>query len=666
MHLINLTRVLQRFAFFLILIPAVLSAQNDKAVIDSIKKHLKESVKYHTQYQLKESIEEAAKVVDLAHKINNAYYKAQGYNNIGFNYELIKDYENAEINYGKALVNAQQSDSTFLISWLYNNIANVYSEGFRDIDKALFYYQKALTIARELDRPNDELAPTLNIGWTFIDESKPNEAYPFLIDAQKIINELGDKTASVQINFLFGKYHLLRKEYAQADIFFEKATVQGMELNMLVELSDVWLAKSQMYSEMEKPDLAYKALTKHNEYKDKVFNASNLSQLEITKARFSVDEYRRELDKTRREKEFQESLAYKNRIITIVAFITAFIFWVLLVTIFYNYKAKNRLTKLLEQNNKELEAAKDEAEKLSQLKSQFISTVSHELRTPLYGVVGLTSLLLENNKLDTKDQHFLKSLKFSGDYLLNLINDVLQISKIESNKVKIHNTTTNIRNLIDNIVGSFNYQLEHRHNKMHVELDEGLPIMLKLDSVRISQILINLLGNAVKFTSNGNIWLRLKVKSIDGQFVKLGVEIEDDGPGIPEDKQEAIFENFSQIEREKTEYQGTGLGLSIVKKLVSLYGSDIFLESKQGKGSKFFFDLNLEIDHEAEAVEVKQLAEDVPVKNRHILVVEDNKINQIVTQNILEKENFACTIVSNGEAAIKVVEEQEFDLILMS
>lgn len=200
---------------------------------------------------------------------------------------------------------------------------------------------------------------------------------------------------------------------------------------------------------------------------------------------------------------------------------------------------------------------------------------------------------------------------------------------------------------------------------MHVELDEGLPIMLKLDSVRISQILINLLGNAVKFTSNGNIWLRLKVKSIDGQFVKLGVEIEDDGPGIPEDKQEAIFENFSQIEREKTEYQGTGLGLSIVKKLVSLYGSDIFLESKQGKGSKFFFDLNLEIDHEAEAVEVKQLAEDVPVKNRHILVVEDNKINQIVTQNILEKENFACTIVSNGEAAIKVVEEQEFDLILM-
>lgn len=124
-------------------------------------------------------------MVDLAHKINNAYYKAQGYNNIGFNYELIKDYENAEINYGKALVNAQQSDSTFLISWLYNNIANVYSEGFRDIDKALFYYQKALTIARELDRPNDELAPTLNIGWTFIDESKPNEAYPFLIDSPK-------------------------------------------------------------------------------------------------------------------------------------------------------------------------------------------------------------------------------------------------------------------------------------------------------------------------------------------------------------------------------------------------------------------------------------------------------------------------------------------------
>lgn len=131
-------------------------------------------------------------------------------------------------------------------------------------------------------------------------------------------------------------------------------------------------------------------------------------------------------------------------------------------------------------------------------------------------------------------------------------------------------------------------------------------------------------------------------KTIDGQFVKLGVEIEDDGPGIPEDKQEAFLKTSHRLnlgEKRNTRYWTWFV--NCLKKLVSLYGSDIFLESKQGKGSKFFFDLNLEIDHEAEAVEVKQLAEDVPVKNRHILVVEDNKINQIVTQNILEKENFA-------------------------
>jgi len=324
----------------------------------------------------------------------------------------------------------------------------------------------------------------------------------------------------------------------------------------------------------------------------------------------------------------------------------------------------------LKARNKQLEIAKNQAEKSSELKSNFISNVTHELRTPLYGVVGLTSLLLKSNDLSTKDTKFLKSLKYSGDYLLNLVNDILQIGKIESQKIELKNVTVNIRVLLENIVNSFDYRLEETNNQVQVTIDKNIPEFIKCDNVRLSQVLINLIGNSIKFTENGKIDIRIKLINIEGDHVSLRFEVEDDGPGIPKEKQKIIFENFSQLdENSNTNYQGTGLGLPITKNIIELFDSNLEVESELEIGTTFGFELTFEIDREAKPKikETKHVkGETISLTKKYkILVAEDNKINQIVTQNLLQRENYECVIAKNGLEALDAHRETNFDLILM-
>lgn len=194
----------------------------------------------------------------------------------------------------------------------------------------------------------------------------------------------------------------------------------------------------------------------------------------------------------------------------------------------------------MKNKNSELLTAKEEAERLSMLKSQFFSTVSHELRTPLYGVVGLTSLLLDDKSLK-KHESDLKSLKFSADYLLALINDVLQMNKMESNQVKLENVSFNIQELILSIVNTFEFTRLQNKNKVHYSIDEKIPKNLIGDPVRLSQILMNLVGNAVKFTENGDIYINVELRAEVEDRAVIYFEVKDNGIGIPKSKQKLIF-----------------------------------------------------------------------------------------------------------------------------
>lgn len=336
-----------------------------------------------------------------------------------------------------------------------------------------------------------------------------------------------------------------------------------------------------------------------------------------------------------------------------------------LASAYNNNRQKKRLNNVLIEKNKELISAKETAEQVAILKSQFISTVSHELRTPLYGVIGLTSLLMEDPNNEKKNE-YLESLKFSGDYLLALINDVLQLSKIETNEIQLEKVSFDLKSLIEGIVNSLRTKQKSNNNKVHISIDKKINSALLGDSIRLSQILINLIGNALKFTKDGNIWINVICLESTSTHNTLRFVIKDDGIGIPKSKQKAIFENFAQVKNDSQEYEGTGLGLAIVKKLIHLHNSEIHIVSSEGTGSKFYFDLK----YEKAFKEQKEYAEQrenisIGTSNFNVLIVDDNKINQVVTQNILRKKGYTCNIANNGAAAIEMVKGEAFDLILM-
>ncbi|MBV1923841.1 MAG: response regulator [Flavobacteriaceae bacterium] len=341
----------------------------------------------------------------------------------------------------------------------------------------------------------------------------------------------------------------------------------------------------------------------------------------------------------------------------------------LALSLFKNNNLRAKANDLLKDRTVELTLSKEKAERASLAKAQFLSTITHELRTPLYAVTGLTHLLLEEDPKPTQKEH-LNSLKFSGEYLLSLINNILDLNKLEANKVEVEKTGFSLKKRINDVLVALNRTAEDRKNTLQLEYDDTIPEKLVGDPLKLSQILINLIGNSVKFTQNGAVNVRVQKLEQNSKNVKLHIEIEDNGVGISKKKQKSIFETFSQGSLQiNRKFGGSGLGLSIVKNLLELMNSKIHLESQLGQGSKFWFDISLDVsevqDEDSNPKNIIYDIDYVALENVSILVVEDNKINQMITKKILEKNKMKCQVADNGMDAIKLVKENNFEVILM-
>lgn len=359
-----------------------------------------------------------------------------------------------------------------------------------------------------------------------------------------------------------------------------------------------------------------------------------------------------------------------STLITILSVALITILSLLTLSLYKNNNIRLKTNNMLHKKNNELIIAKEKAELASKTKANFLSTVTHELRTPLYAVTGLSNMLLDEDPKPEQIQH-LKSLKFSGDYLLTFINDILQINKIEANKVEVEPEPFNLKKKINNIILALNNSALDNNVTLHFEFDKDLPENFIADQLKISQILINLIGNSIKFTKDGDIWIRVYKIGQENDMYNLRFEVEDNGIGITKEKQENMFESFSQGSIQiNRKYGGTGLGLSIVKGLIDILKGKIYLQSELGKGTTFFFEIPLEYNEAKEKAakkEVKKLdiKPKIDFNTVKILVVEDNKINQMITKKILNKMGLACEIVDNGEAAVDMIKKNKYDIILM-
>ncbi|MGA9237539.1 response regulator, partial [Robiginitalea sp.] len=338
----------------------------------------------------------------------------------------------------------------------------------------------------------------------------------------------------------------------------------------------------------------------------------------------------------------------------------------LAISLYRNNQIKLKTNDLLQTKNRELQLARDAAVQAMEAKTNFLSTVSHELRTPLYAVTGLTHLLIEEKPRKNQLEH-LKSLKFSGDYLLNFINDILQINKIDAEKLEPLEIDCNLHKVLNEVINGLQQSAKEQSDELILDYDSQIPSHLLSDPVKLSQIFMNLVGNAIKFTKDGQVEVIARLLKREGEYAHVYFEIRDSGIGIEEERQANIFDSFEQGSIQiNREYGGTGLGLTIVKSLLGLFDSTIHLESEHGKGSTFYFELKMKCkDQVVEELPFEEGTVDYSFDELHLLVVEDNKINQVITRKMLSKKDISCDIASDGTQAIELAKANTYDGILM-
>ncbi len=313
----------------------------------------------------------------------------------------------------------------------------------------------------------------------------------------------------------------------------------------------------------------------------------------------------------------------------------------------------------------ELKQARDRAEKMSQAKGEFLANMSHEIRTPMNGVIG-TLQLLEGTTLDASQREYVHVAHKSADALLAILNDILDLSKIEAGKLSLEDIPFDLRELVQELVVLHSLKAEQKGIELNSEINEQVPDVIVGDPTRVRQILVNLITNALKFTSEGEVSITINIKEKTEDKVLLRIEVSDTGVGIPLDKQQKLFSAFTQADGSTTrKYGGTGLGLAIVRQLVEMMNGELGIDSDAGKGARFWFEIPMGISQEPLMTPVSKPQTENKQLEGCVLLVEDNPVNEMVARKMLEKLGLDSITATNGQQALDLLESEPVDVVLM-
>lgn len=608
------------------------------------------------------SLEYTQEAILYTRRHHLVYQEAKSYQTLGQWYIDIQKYEDAQEAFRRAidLYNTLKPSSNQAYTYYLYGLSLMEKEYYSEAEKA---FDRAKTIYKTINI--DDASPMLDLQKAILyrHKNKTEEAmYLFgqilAIDMEKDVNKLRP-TALHQVGLIEADNY----RYNLAINYYERALdeIGGTNENLR---ADIYYSLSKAYQAQQDAPKALDYINKYLRLKS-VLEAQTSEKLGVADYnKFKESERLKAIEQLDKENKTQEKASKFAKLISILAIALISILSLLSLSLYRNNIIRNETNALLKQKNNELEIARDKAEKASKARSEFLSTVSHELRTPLNAINGITHLLLQENPRE-EQLNYLNSLQFSGHYLLTFINEILEFNRIESNAVEVEYINFNLKDLLEKIQNSLKELASSNGNSFRIEIDPLIPTTLIGDPTKLSQIFMNLINNGLKFTHNGEVKVIAKVTNITSERCKILFDVVDTGIGIPEDKQKSIFDSFSQGSIEiNRKYGGTGLGLNITQKLIVMLGSEIQLYSRIGQGSRFFFELDFEIS-DVEVSEKKIAYDESIFVNKKVLLVEDNKINQMITQKMLEKKQMLTTIIDNGEDAVEAVKNNYFDIVLM-
>lgn len=568
-------------------------------------------------------------------------------------------------NYRKALAIAQATGNEEGVSNVLNSLgANYTDQG--NYDSALSYFSQLLR--RDLSSGNKSYISYSynNVGEAYIGLGNYDAALENLTKSRKLKEELGNRRALANTleNIAEVKIHL--KEYNEAEALLHEAVAISKELDLPEYLKEGYNLLHQLYT--QKAD--YRQALEYYKLAGSVRSGINydkkMAEISQLEKEYSVEKAKRTVEEARHQGEISRLLALIYAFVILLLLLFSVSLWIGLRQKQKNNKALLQYQQQLEEQNKQLEEKNRQVEDALAVRSRFLSFMSHEIRTPLNGITGLVELLRQQPYLPEQEE-YIDALKRSADNLVLLLSNVLDMSKLEMGKIVTENIEFNIRKIFKDLVVLYKASAAQRENTIEADIDAAVPERLQGDPYRITQILSNLISNAVKFTKNGRIIVRCSVAGHLEERYNLVFEVIDTGIGIAAEQLENIMEPFAQAENHTTrQYGGTGLGLSIASGLISVMGSKLHVQSKLGEGTRFYFHLSLP-QYTLPVFKTGYIppTSDKAIEGKTILVVEDNTTNILLFTRLLASWRTTYDVAENGQKAIEFAKNRRYDIILM-
>ncbi|MBK6983334.1 MAG: response regulator [Bacteroidetes bacterium] len=601
-------------------------------------------------------------LVSLSRIGNRLMDKGRGANDTTFIVSAIQSYLKV-----KDIASAIKDDKQYINAYVsladaYNIFGSV-SKNKHHFYESLNYSMLSLQLAQKANIKSSQGISYLNLGEVYLSLNKTIKAIYYFEMAEKIYAPLGAKSWLLNTYELMGKTYYTMHVYGKAVEYIKKAIVLSNEQHLAKHLSSNYQLLAVIYSKQQQFEEACEYYKLYNDYKDSVIN-ENTS--------FNVSRFQAELDLQKKDKEIafltkntasqsQEINSNKNQrnyLIILVIVILA-----ILIVVFYLYRERKQAAF-------EILKAKELAEKAKEAQEQFLANTSHEIRTPMNGIIGMTNHLMDT-PLNNEQQEYIHAIQESSNNLLSIINELLDLSKIMAKKILFDKQPFELEQIIKNLVHLLEFRAIEKKLSLKFRINPLIPKTIIGDAIRLKQILLNLVENSVKFTHDGEIEITVDIINETEKDIQLKFSVKDTGIGIPANKLNVIFENFTQVNAKTTrKYGGTGLGLSISKQLVEQQGGTVSVTSKVNVGSTFSFTLPFKKQKDKKEIADNALTilSSTPQANLNgvcILVVDDNLINQKVAALTLQKWNVKVKLADSAEQAYKILSDQPVDLILM-